>query len=270
MYDMEEVDFYPDPDADVQIVGITPPVQPDLVDKIDPIIDAKDNTSQSDDQKMPSDTSLCSEEHHIKSGRVVQCIELPSEVDGRHYVHSITPTLDGQYVVVNVVPKCINETYSVLGGVQFISEDAEYESSGDSKPSKTVQCESEMVECSSGNNLKANGGMLLLYKVNTNSNLVLLEEEPVKTCMFDDVNEAILSVIHLPRDLANPDEEDAQSVPSMKEQDTDAPVIAGHIAVTTYGGQIKIINLKDVSVLATIEAKGGEKFSSLAFCSGIF
>ena len=243
-----------------------------------------------------------------KEGRVVQCLELPVQVTTDQYISSITPTLDGCHVVVNTAPKCLHQNISCVDSVSATAtsslsptghnsvvdktseprtrlQENNTEEECDRKPvsmdysdsesscvlgSTDVAMSDSVVNMNDGGT--ARGGCVLIYSINPELDLVLLDERPIRTCVIEKIEDTITSLLMLPREISqSPDEEDLTSRcdPSKDGRSTyGCGDPEGQMAVTTHHGDIRILRLPDCKVLATIEAPDRDKFVSVTYCTG--
>ncbi len=225
-----------------------------------------------------------------KEGRVAQCIELPPQVSNDQYVSSVTPTVDGNHIIVITSPKILHRRISALccltpyGSEDGMSSDSKNQQDGD-----VVNTQSQTRNITSDQYLNK-GGCVLVYEVNSDSgSMVLLNEKPLLTSVIDNISNSIMSVLLLPKDIAQSQSEEVESqqtpitsAASATSKEGISPVInaAGksstsaedclnvHMAVTTYSGEVRLMRLSDCKVVATIPAPENEKFISVTYCSG--
>ena len=163
-------------------------------------------------------------------GAVIQCLPLVSEVGPDHYVHSITPSGDGRYVIIVTAPKALNGKLTATHG-------------GENSVSQT-----------------SHGGCVLIYKVKQDMECITLDETPCRMSVIDDVGDAMISLTLLPQELGGA---------TGNLRNPNAETIQGSVVVTTHEGQVKVITLDDLKVVGTISPPEGEQFISATFCTGM-
>ena len=190
-----------------------------------------------------------------KPGHVIQCIELPRDyVTSSHYVSAIVPTLDGRHVIVAVSPKCVNTKINV------ISQHGMHEAG--------ISSDSESAATS--------GGCVLLYRVMSEGSVVHLDETPVRMCTIDTVDDAVMSVVMLPPEIVqmSEDEDDDDFTDRELAVGCSDDTIAGsgyahgQFALTTYKGDVKILDLCDFKTIARIVPPDDRVFVSTTYCIG--
>ena len=193
-----------------------------------------------------------------KPGHVIQCIEFPQEhVDSSQYVSAIVPSLDGCHVVVATSPKCVNTKINVVS-----QHEAGISSSADVATP-----------------LATSGGCILLYRVISEGSIVHLDETPVRVCPIDTIDDTVMSIVMLPPEIVqlSEDDDDDDFGDHMVSGDRSDDAIAGRgsygqgqFAVTTYKGDVKILDLCDFKTLARIVQPEGRAFVSTTYCTGEF
>ena len=276
-----------DEDPDVQIIGVTPPpggknlpkfgIMPNLIPSKD--TDESQPMDNGKKSSTPSMSSLAKWTLH-KEGRVVQCLELPKQVGYDQYVSSITPTLDGHYVVVVTQPRNLNQKLDILCGNNLCSKAT---TGPNTKQSEAAVGASVSEGAAADVEAQASfGGCILVYKLVTFSDMVVLEEKPCRTCVIDDIGDAVINLLMLPTEVAQAAEEEeedggradtptpplAQTVDACVVDEDGAPDLNGYVAVTTNCGSIKILQLADFKVVARIQAPEDDKFVSSTYCTG--
>ena len=241
-----------------------------------------------------------------KEGCVVQCVELPSQVDSDQYVHSITPTLNASHVIVLTAPKCLNKNIyqaSTNHANSVIMEEDEEEDEADEEAGEDREGKEGGEKKGTGDEASVtHPGCLIVYRVDDKSGSVcMLDETPV---YVSDLDDSVIEVLMLPKEFSHSmDEEDAlspsASIPPIP-QDSAVPdthpsaasaatadnttntpaassgaaaaaprnsVLEGYVALTTTTGKVKIMQLSDFKVLATIKPSDGDKIVSATYCS---
>ena len=146
-----------------------------------------------------------------KEGHAAQCIALPAEVTPDQYVVSITPNHHSSHMIVVTTPKILHRRISALCGVTAYCHSSDNASSSSAsndttcnKSSANVQNNDERAACT--------GGCILIYKANVeNGRMVLLHDKPVVTRVLDSIDDAVMSVLLLPRDIAQGQGEELDS-----------------------------------------------------------
>ena len=246
-----------------------------------------------------------------KEGHAAQCIALPPEVTPDQYVVSITPNHQSSHVIIVTAPKTLHRRISALCGITAhchggsdnasSSADNSHNDAVSNRPAEQNNATASAAPSVPQNETRAStGGCLLIYKANVEKGrMVLLHEKPVVTRVLDSINDGIMSVLLLPRDIAQGqgDEVDAQRpdlLTSLQQQPSAAAagadlisaaaasectsnsgnssssndLLDGYIAVTTYSGSVNVIRISDCKVLLTIPPPEGDKFVSLTYCTG--
>ena len=228
-----------------------------------------------------------------KEGHAAQCIALPAEVTPDQYVVSITPNHHSSHVIVVTAPKTLHRRISVLCGVTAYCHSSDNASSSGASNDTVCNKSSEQNNANVQNNEKhvaSTGGCILIYKANVeNGRMVLLHDKPVVTRTLDSVDDAVMSVLLLPRDIAqgqgeeldshrpdlfaslNPSAAAAGSCVDMSasaDVSNGGDLLDGYIAITTYSGTVHVIRIDDCKVLLTIQPPEGDKFISLTYCTG--
>ncbi len=143
-----------------------------------------------------------------KEGHTVQCIPLPAEVTADQYVVSITPNHHSSHVIVVTAPKTLHRRISVLCDIPAHCHRAE--NAGSSGAQDATDKTSSTAENKSGGNCSTgSGGCILIYKANVdNGRMVLLHDKPVVTSVVESIDDAVMSILLLPRDIAQGQGED--------------------------------------------------------------
>lgn len=241
-----------------------------------------------------------------KAGSVLQCVELPSNLQNEHLeVTSITPTLDKQHLVVVLSPRnlcsspssntslgvadssqvttdCSSQSIEILG-----SDNSSQESSKKSIKTSDSSDNSEInsntntspVEKSNSGN-KQSHGCVLVYKYthDCDSHYACVDETPVCVRYTQESELGVRSVFVLPAEISDQIEEEEGIACS---EDTYFPNTCqstaqggrlsrqlGQIAVIYFSGKLDILNTCDLSVLATVKLAKDEKFIDVTYCTG--
>ena len=253
-----------------------------------------------------------------KEGHAAQCIALPAEVTPDQYVVSITPNHQSSHVIVVTAPKTLHRRISALCSItaHCHSSDNVSSSAATSNQATSNQATSNHNDtvCNKSNEQNntnttinttvqknekrtSTGGCILIYKANVEKGrMVLLHEKPVVTRVLDSINDGIMSLLLLPRDIAQGQGEEVDMqrsdlLASLQQQPSAAAagaavvditsatasdtsnssgndLLDGYIAVTTYSGSVNVIRISDCKVLLTIPPPEGDTFVSLTFCTG--
>ena len=246
-----------------------------------------------------------------KEGHAAQCIALPAEVTPDQYVVSITPNHQSSHVIVVTAPKTLHRRISALCGITPYCHSSDNASSSaatsnhitsnhnDAACNKSNEQNNTTVTTTVQRNEKrtSTGGCILIYKADVEKGrMVLLHEKPVVTRVLDSINDGIMSLLLLPRDIAQGQGEEADMqrsdfLASLQQQPSAAAagaavvditsaaasdscnnsgndLLDGYIAVTTYSGSVNVIRISDCKVLLTIPPPDGDKFVSLTYCTG--
>lgn len=300
-------DLY-DSDQDVQIVKVT--AGPTSLSTSSPTESSQqdgmeESGSSSNCQKISIPERAIKRLSSQKSGTVLQCIEFPSSLQSEHLeVSYISPTLDKQHLVVALSPrsKCsaqssvcsikTSETSTVSSDPSIAVISSTSESLTDS--SKKSSGFSEMSDISSSNdNLNTNFsdintgsdsilGSILIYKFSydNDSSYATIDEKPLTVRNMDMSDGAVARLFVLPGEVCEQVEEeemvqcDDEIFVSAPTLDTDIgskpPGQCGQLAVIHTSGKMTILNVSDLSVLASIQPPNGDKFIDVTFCSGKF
>ncbi|KAL4237916.1 Baculoviral IAP repeat-containing protein 6 [Mactra antiquata] len=295
-------DLY-DSDPDVQIVKVTPaptslstssPTESSQHDGLD------ESTSSGNCQKISIPERAIKRLSALKSGTVLQCVEFPSYLQSEHLeVSSISPTLDKLHLVVVLSPrtKCSvdvansstapSETSASTSDPSIVVIDTNSESQTDS--SKLSSGFSEMSDASCSNeNMNTNSldknsdssctlGAILIYKFNydNDSSYATIEEKPLVVCNMDELDGAIDKVFVLPGEVCEEIEDDEilhcedEIFVSTPAFDVRSAGQCGQLAVIHTSGKVTILNISDLTQLASIQPPNGDKFIDVTFCSGI-
>ena len=248
-----------------------------------------------------------------KEGHAAQCIALPAEVTPDQYVVSITPNHQSSHVIVVTAPKTLHRRISALCGITAHCHSSDNASSS-AATSNHISSNLNDTVCNKSNEQNntnttaattvqrnekraSTGGCILIYKADVEKGrMVLLHEKPVVTRVLDSINDGIMSLLLLPRDIAQGQGEEADGqrsdfLASLQQQPSAAAagaavvditsaaasdcsnssgndLLDGYIAVTTYSGSVNVIRISDCKVLLTIPPPDGDKFVSLTYCTG--
>lgn len=248
-------------DPDVQIVGVTPgpsvssPTEETVGVSKSPIdietlkSDTKVTSSQNDSAMTNTISSVISKT--MKAGTILQCVELPKEYQREDLeISAIVPTLDKQHVIVSVIPR---------------------------KQSKCVI--SNCVTCNGNteSTMDIPGGCLLLYRYKfDDGEYALLEDVPVMVKSIDKLDNAITSVLILPSDVCDLQEEEdegnsseiSSQVPNSRTGSSKSCDVHGLIVVTLSSGKFWLMNVCDFKVLAEVLPPENDQFISSTYCSG--
>ncbi len=281
-----------DEDLDVQIVGVSnmPPnkfktagihvTYSNSIPEPETDMGGQGTSGSSGSSSKDQNTSSSRLGYH-KEGQVVQCIELPVQVSSDQYVTSLTPTLDGRHLVVVTSPKCLHSTISVVSGCVDVSNSngSTADATNQTPPSSvrsTTHSDASMGSPSIESTLLAScqnsqGGCLLIYRVSTDSEMVLLDDKPLQTCVIDNIEDSICSMLMLPKDVAALSEDDdvgREALHETMDEEDGVGELEGQLVVTTHKGEVKLLRLSDCKVLAKINAPDGDRFVSTTYCTG--
>lgn len=267
--------FDSDPDPDCQIVGVTPGPTGLSVES------PTGNKSLSDgditkSQSSSNDVSVSGKSTKPKAGSVLQCIELPCEVRSENLeITEITPTLDGQHIIVSVTP--IKQNLLISTSVKNLidkSNDLEDDNSDEASEIPYRPISSSDIDISLSTKKSADfysGGCLLIYKLNYSEDYVKVDETPVMAKFIDSPDNSITSILVLPQDVSGSCEEEedkrSQTVPSMKPKSSE---LFGQLSVTLYGGKFWLLNICDLQVIAEVSPPELDKFVSTTYCIGLY
>ena len=304
--DWSLLDMY-DSDQDCQIVKVTP--GPTSLSTSSPTESSKqdDMAESSGSGKVSLPESAIKRLSSQKSGTVLQCVELPSELQSENLeVKSICPTLDKQHIIVVVSSRTTCSSQSSLTSVKC--EEYSETVSDYTDPSCTASSTSE-TEClyskkSSGysetseisgsddnmntntssekSGTMSNYGCILIYKFSydVETMYATVDEKPVIVRHTDMLEGGISRLFVLPGEVCDQVEEDDivqcddeifVSAPS-----TDSPQggklsgLYGQLAVIFSSGKMNILSTCDLNVLASIQPPGGDRFIDVTFCSGMY
>ena len=124
-------------------------------------------------------------------------------------------------------------------------------------------------------------GCVLIYKINypNDHNYAVIEETPIVTKYFNQLEDSIETVVILSRELSehveeeeliNCDEEISVPTPSQSSLVNGKVVgVYGQMAVIFASGKIAVFSCSDLSVLAEIKPSPGDRFTGVTYCSGI-
>ena len=241
----EAMDLYTDEeDPDIEIVSVTVPQslhqqqQQQSHQLFNPVPDTSDSRSS-------VDPSVQTE------GLVLQCIALPSEVDSHNIVSSITPTPDGSLLVASLTPRCLNRKFNIIA--LWGEDNTEHGSSGKDNGIGSCDCSGSATSS------------LVVYRVDSKGQL---SEDVVCVKTVQGKQHAAKSVLMLPFEVGqNGDEEEA---PVNRKKDDDH-IAASYMAVVTHGGQVLVMIVENLSVVATLTCgHAKDKFVAVTYCSGEF
>lgn len=302
--DWSMLDMY-DSDQDVQIVKVTP--GPTSLSTSSPTESSKqdDMAESSGSGKVSIPDSAITRLSCQKSGNVLQCVEFPSALQSEHLeVKSVCTTLDKQHLVVVVAPKstCSSQlsltsvkssqcaesgsdssdaSIAVISSTSTAQTDSSKKSSGFSEMSETSSSDVNTNTNSSTSSLNtvSNCGCILIYKFtyDLESMYAFIEEKPVLMRHVEPSEAGISCMLVLPGEVCEQvDEEIVQceeeifvSTPSVDSvQAGKQSGLFGQLAVIFSSGKMSILNICDLSVLASIQPPAGDKFIDVTFCSG--
>ncbi|XP_041353670.1 baculoviral IAP repeat-containing protein 6-like isoform X2 [Gigantopelta aegis] len=265
-------------DPDIQIIGFTPapnqPVQPKFKNPIHHLpkgvtvnhIGNSITIYQSNSHPHvvePQLEELEEVEESVpngpKAGMVLQCVEFPVEFQKEYLeVHSITPSIDKQYVIVVLAPK--SEITS-----ESSEEDSVMENSHPAQPNGTAN----------GYHDTYCGGAILVYKLIFNDVWVTLNETPVAVHGIEQLSNAVTKVLVLPQEMSDQAEDDdlvntaARFTNVVSSSKVKPSPCLGQLAVTLKSGSVWLLNLADMKLLSEIQPPEDDTFLSLTYCIGI-
>lgn len=270
--------FDSDPDPSDMLIGVTPgPVS------LTSEISTAGSSNSVVDAKVPTVTKPSSS-RHTKTGSVLQCVELPDRVQSdRFKISAISPTLDGQHILVVVSPtdRCSKSSTKSKSISVITDSSPSIEASGqfdecvtaNSSSTSVVVCSESISETSSSPE-QCLGGCILLYRYKFGEEYARVEEMPVVAKYLDQVELSITSVIVLPQEFSECQEreEDGQGSDSLVTNSVSTQVshnIPGQAAVTLSNGKLWLLSLNDLSMVAEIAPpEPQERFVSAAYCTG--
>ncbi|XP_053375851.1 baculoviral IAP repeat-containing protein 6-like isoform X2 [Mercenaria mercenaria] len=304
--DWSLLDMY-DSDQDCQIVKVTP--GPTSLSTSSPTESSKQDAmaESSGSGKVSIPESAIKRLSNQKTGSVLQCVELPSDLQSEHLeVKSICPTLDKQHLVVVVSPRSTCSSQSSLTSVKFqecsesVSDssspclqvitstsesqsDYSKESSGFSETSETSGSVDNINTNTSAEeaDVISNCGCILIYKFSYDVETLYatIEEKPVVIRHTELSEGGISRVFVLPgeiceqveeEDIVQCDDEIFVSAPSTESaQGGKTSGLFGQLAVIFSSGKMNILSTCDLTLLASIQPPAGDKFIDVTFCSGI-
>jgi hypothetical protein len=271
--------FDSDPDPSDMLIGVTPgPVS------LTSEISTAGSSNSVVDAKVPTVTKPSSS-RQTKTGSVLQCVELPDRVQSdRFKISAISPTLDGQHILVVVSPtdRCSKSSTKSKSISVITDSSPSIESSGqcdecvtaNSSSSSIVVCSENPSDSSSPSPDQCHGGCILLYRYKFGEEYACVEEIPVVTKYLDQAELSVTSVIVLPQEFSEYQEreEDGQGSDSLATNSVSTQVshnIPGQAAVTLSNGKLWLLNLNDLSMVAEIAPpEPQERFVSAAYCTG--
>lgn len=301
-----------DIDQDVQIVKVTPghgtlstSSPTEGMSKQEEVCEM--GTSDNGSQTVTGSDSAIKRLSSPKAGSVLQCLELPSDLQCEHLeVTSITPTLDKQHLIVVLSPRDLNKSQSSVTSLkqtessQLTTDSSEpsidvlsYETSSVDSSEKAVPETSESSDNSTENtntntvsaeksdsSNKQSCGCILIYKFSydCDTNFATLEETPVVVRYVQEGEQGVRSVFILPAEISDQLEEE-EGVPCAEDIYVPTPSLAplqgdktqglfGQIAVIYFSGKLDILNTCDLTVLATVKLSPNEKFVDVTYCTG--
>lgn len=248
VYSIKDVEMSDD-DQDVQIIGVSGPISPTAPKIINLTYDTIPGTTykvfgsnfhQSKECKMKETEitdAVCNSGSTMSAGNVVQCIPLPPEVESTQFVRCIVPVYNKSHIIVITSPVVTREDMS---------------SFADSvNPGESRSC-------------------VLIYQVVVESGVTLLNLDPVSVLQFDGLDDAVMTATLLPPEVClQSDDDDDDDATFENPLGSRAEGLCGAVVITTYSGDIKILNLSDLSVLAVIKATSDEAYISTTYCSSI-
>ena len=279
-----------DDDLDVQIVGIVPPAGDLVVGKVGtsqavpvPALVPSQGKStgptfgtvSSSGSQSRTRGSIDSGVAHVsrpasKEGQVVQCLSLPSHIGSDYCVNFLVPYPSGKYIAAVLSPKIINDADMDSAMEENVKSDTD-SVANDTPTEETVETTARETSKSPNYDEPAHGGYILIYRVTSESGVILLEETPVKTMALNKQEHAVISVSMLTSDVAQvQDDEDSgiqEAVDGQLGLEMGACDIDCYMVLTTHGGQVRIVNTS--KVLVTITPPEGDKFVSTTYCSGL-
>ena len=264
-------------DPDIQIIGFTPapnqPVQPKFKNPIHHLpkgvtVNHVGNSitiyqSNSHPQVVePQMEDLEEVEEAVpngpKAGVVLQCVEFPAHFQKEHLeVHSITPSIDKQYVIVVLAPKA-----DVTSG--STRDDSVMENSHPAQSNGTAN----------GYHDPCCGGAILVYKLIFSDVWVTLNETPVAVHTIEHLKNSVTNVLVLPQEMSDQaeDEELGSNTTSFTNVVSNSKVkpspCLGQLAVTLKSGSVWLLNLADMKLLSEIQPPEDDTFLSLTYCIG--
>lgn len=305
--DWSLLDMY-DSDPDVQIIKVTP--GPTSLSTSSPT----ENSKQEEMAESCGSGKVSIPESAIKrlssqrSGNVLQCLELPIDLQCDHLeVKSICPTLDKQHIVVVVSPRSVCSSQSLTSFKLSDCTESKSESTDPSIASIAISSTSDSQTNSSKNsgfsemsgysvsednmntNTSAietsdvalpNQGCILIYSFSydCDSMYASIEEKPVITRQVEAGEGGVTSVFVLPgevcdqsneEDLVQCDDEIFVTAPSLDSIHNSKPSgLYGQLAVIYTSGKMSILNVCDLALLATIYPPASDRFIDVTFCSG--
>ncbi|XP_069464004.1 baculoviral IAP repeat-containing protein 6 isoform X2 [Ambystoma mexicanum] len=235
-----------------------------------------------------------------KPGTLVQCLRLPKLPEEENLcVDSVTPCLDGIHLLV-CLRACPAESLSAINQVEALNNLNRLNSALCSRRKGEVETNVAVANGTSINLIQsdlpadaratlftqpehasASGGYLVIYKMNYNTRIVTLEEDPVKIHHIQDPQDTITSLFLLPSDILNNREDDCEEptddqliTPKNDKDSLSSLSNLGHLVVTTQGGFVKILDLSNFEIVGKVEPPKREgieeldPFVSVIFCSG--
>lgn len=249
VYSIKDVEMSDD-DQDIQIIGVSGPVSPTAPKIINLTYDTIPGTTykvfgsnfhQSKESKVKETEiteAACRSGSLMSAGNVVQCIPLPPEVESTQFVRCIVPVHNKSHIIVITSPVATREDMS---------------------------CFADSVNPGEGHH-----SCVLVYQVVVESNVTLLNLDPVSMLQFDDLDDAVMTATLLPPEVClQSDDDDDDDATFENPLGSRAEGLCGAVVITTYSGDIKILNLSDLSVLAVIKATSEEAYISTTYCSSI-
>ncbi|KAK3094209.1 hypothetical protein FSP39_025467 [Pinctada imbricata] len=295
--------FDSDQDPDCQIVGITPgtgslSVESPVTTKVKSVIDSQTECSTSQTQVESSRSSpqsgegggtSSSKSTKVKAGCVLQCVELPKELQSDCLeISVITPTLDKQHLVVIVSPvqsltSVSSKPVSVISesdSLSVISGNCDESVDLPSNVTSVTTLSSAQSEPGQEESMSHPGGCILVYKYRFKEEYAEIDETPVAWKYIDNVSESVTSVLVLPQDFS--DYQDVEEEASIGLSGSEAssllngeksfpvPDVHGQIVVTLSNGKLRLLNLNDLQMLVEITPPDdSDKFVSATYCTGM-
>ena len=206
----------------------------------------------------------------IISGQVIQCIKFPEFVSREHYVKCIVPSEDGKYVIVVLSPRVLLQASHDSSPVQFPLDSGE--GLDDKLPDAKDGLNEGKGKAAQNRSETAAGGCILVYRLKCQDQVIMLDEQPIKTLQIKSVDDAVTSILPLPLEVSVILDEEEPANQQLRDSrgltNDEDRYIPGQISVTTWMGSIRIINLDDMRLLAEVSPEEDDRYVTLTFCSG--
>ncbi|XP_059157271.1 baculoviral IAP repeat-containing protein 6-like isoform X2 [Physella acuta] len=185
------------------------------------------------------------------SGTVIQCVEIPLYFQKEQIeVQSILPSVDKQHVIVILSTKT---NFLEISGLSYSAE-TNVSASSRANSSTDSYC----------------GGGILVYKLKSDNNRIILEDEPLVVYKVNCPKDVIKSTFLLPMEVEDQaDEHIERGHPSDNQGSSIPPNVAGHIVIITASGAIQILSLINLTKVAELSPGPSEKYLCATYCSGI-